>query len=205
MRRSIPVVVFALTLGACASNQGAEANAAMTDEEHLSTAEAYKRTLGLTMGPVMATMSGKAHRKNRGVVAPVFDPQAMRALVDPVFRVEADELADQLSGEGQVDLVRHFTRRFTFNVITRLLGLPVDDVDTRLARRGRVLTESSGAHAYAGEDRQAQKSPSIREESQHVVPTVERCSTPHRGPRIAPLLRDSKDRPSPQFGAQFLH
>jgi hypothetical protein len=32
--------------------------AAMTDEAHLSTAEAYRRSLGRTMGPVMATMSG---------------------------------------------------------------------------------------------------------------------------------------------------
>jgi cytochrome P450 len=47
---------------------------AMTDEEHLSTTEAYKRSLGLTMGPVMATMSGKAHRKSRGVISAVFFP-----------------------------------------------------------------------------------------------------------------------------------
>ena len=63
--------------------------AAMTDEAHLSTAEAYRRSLGRTMGPVMATMTGRAHRKNRGVIAPVFYPRAMQALVEPVFADEA--------------------------------------------------------------------------------------------------------------------
>jgi cytochrome P450 len=78
-------------------------------------------------------MSGKAHRKNRGVISAVFFPKPMRALVEPVFRVEAEKLADELAAESQADLVRSFTRRHTFNVITRLLGLPVTDVD-RLMR-----------------------------------------------------------------------
>ena len=114
---------------------------AMTDEEHLSTTEAYKRSLGFTMGPVMATMSGKAHRKNRGVIAPVFFPRAMKALVDPVFTVEAEKLADELAKEPQADLVKAFTRRFTFNVITRLLGLPVDDVDKLMLWADQIMAQ----------------------------------------------------------------
>ncbi|MGI9592367.1 MAG: cytochrome P450 [Myxococcota bacterium] len=114
---------------------------AMTDEEHLSTAEAYKRSLGRTMGPVMATMSGEAHRKNRGVVSAVFFPKAMRAQVEPVFRVEAEKLADELSGERQVDLVRGYTRRLTFNIITRLLGLPVTDVDRLMSWADRIMAQ----------------------------------------------------------------
>ncbi len=114
---------------------------AMTDEEHLSTTEAYKRSLGLTMGPVMATLSGKAHRKNRGVISAVFFPKPMRALVEPVFRVEAEKLADGLAGRNEVDLVRDFTRRFTFNVITRLLGLPVTDVDRLMLWADQIMAQ----------------------------------------------------------------
>ena len=118
---------------------------AMTDEEHLSTAEAYQRSLGKTMGPVMATMSGSAHRKNRGVVSSVFLPRAMRALVEPVFTVEADALADQLEAKAEtgepVDLVAGYTRRLTFNVITRLLGLPVTDVDRLMSWADRIMAQ----------------------------------------------------------------
>ena len=114
---------------------------AMTDEEHLSTTEAYKRSLAFTMGPVMATMSGQAHRKNRGVIAPVFFPRAMKSLVEPVFRVEAEKLADELAKEPQADLVKSFTRRFTFNVITRLLGLPVTDVDRLMLWADQIMAQ----------------------------------------------------------------
>ncbi len=119
--------------------------AAMTDEEHISTAEAYRRTLGKTMGPVMATMSGEAHRKNRGVVSAVFFPKAMRALVEPVFRVEAGLLADEIEakvGEGEtVDLMASFSRRYTFNIITRLLGLPVTDVERLMSWADQIMAQ----------------------------------------------------------------
>ena len=45
---------------------------ALSDEEHLSCPEAYKRSIGKTMGTVMATMKGKQHRLNRAVVSAVF-------------------------------------------------------------------------------------------------------------------------------------
>lgn len=119
--------------------------AAMTDEAHFSTAEAYQRTLGRTMGPVMATMSGTAHRKNRGVVSSVFLPRAIQALVEPLFAVEAEALCDEIeaksSGAEPVDLVAAFTRRYTFNVITRLLGLPVTDVDRLMQWADRIMAQ----------------------------------------------------------------
>jgi cytochrome P450 len=138
---------------------------AMTDEEHLSTTEAYERTLGLTMGPVMATMSGKAHRKNRGVISAVFFPKPMRALVEPVFRVEAEKLADELAAERQVDLVKGFTRRFTFNVITRLLGLPVTDVDRLMLWADQIMAQGwdFDAALRAKEEMGAYLEPVVRE------------------------------------------
>jgi cytochrome P450 len=119
--------------------------AAMTDEEHFSTAEAYKRTLGRTMGPVMATMSGEAHRKNRGVISAVFFPRAMQALVEPVFRVEAGKLAEEIEAkvgpDEPIDLMPAFARRYTFNVITRLLGLPVTDVERLMSWADRIMAQ----------------------------------------------------------------
>ena len=143
--------------------------AAMTDEAHLSTAEAYKRTLGRTMGPVMATMSGEAHRKNRGVVSAVFFPRAMQALVEPVFRVEADRLADEIEakvGAGEpIDLMPVFARRYTFNVITRLLGLPVTDVERLMSWADRIMAQGWDFEAAlrAKEEMGAYLEPVVRE------------------------------------------
>ncbi len=118
---------------------------AMTDEARFSTAEAYRRTLGRTMGPVMATMSGAAHRKNRGVVSSVFLPRAVQALVEPLFATEADALADEIeakaTGGEPFDLVAGFARRYTFNVITRLLGLPVTDVERLMQWADRIMAQ----------------------------------------------------------------
>ena len=118
---------------------------AMTDEAHLSTAEAYRRTLGRTMGPVMASMSGDAHRKNRGVVSAVFYPKAMAAQVKPVFSVEAEHLADEIEAKtregGRVDLMAGFARRYTFNIVTRLLGLPVTDVERLMGWADQIMAQ----------------------------------------------------------------
>jgi cytochrome P450 len=117
----------------------------MGDETHTSSAAAYKRSLGRTMGPVMATMSGAEHRKNRGVISAVFFPKPMQALVKPVFTVEADELCDELeatSGDDEpVDLMRAFSRRYTFNIITRLLGLPVTDVERLMGWADAIMSQ----------------------------------------------------------------
>ncbi len=110
---------------------------ALSDEEHLSTPEAYKRSIGKSMGTVMATMTGRQHRLNRAVVAGVFFPKKMRALSETVFRDEANKLVDvirnRLTAGESLDLMQVYTRTLTFNIITRLLGLPVADQSRLLA------------------------------------------------------------------------
>lgn len=141
---------------------------AMTDEEHLSTAEAYRRSLGRTMGPVMATMSGEPHRKNRGVISAVFFPKPMRELVEPVFTVEAEKLAEQVAKEKEVDLMSTFTRRYTFNIITRLLGLPVTDVERLMKWADQIMSQGwdfDGA-MRAKEEMGAYLEPVVRERRQ---------------------------------------
>ncbi|MCB1616125.1 MAG: cytochrome P450 [Pseudomonadales bacterium] len=104
---------------------------ALSDEEHLSCPEAYKRSIGKTMGTVMATMKGKQHRLNRAVVSAVFFPKRMRELAETVFadeaRKRAEAIRQQLKAGGQIDLMQSYTKPLTFNIITRLLGLPVED------------------------------------------------------------------------------
>lgn len=100
----------------------------ISNDEYLSAPEANKVYLGQSMGDVIATMTGAQHRLNRAVVANVFFPKKMRELADTMFCQEGSLLADSFAGRDRVDLVAEYTRRYTFNNITSLLGLPKEDV-----------------------------------------------------------------------------
>ena len=106
----------------------AEVKQVIADDEYLSAPEAYQEILGPSMGEVLATMSGARHRHNRSAVAGVFFPKKMRELSETVFSDEAEKLCDALSQRNKVELVKEYTRPFTFNNIARLLGLPATDV-----------------------------------------------------------------------------
>jgi len=109
-------------------NDYATVKQVIADDEYLSAPESYKVLLGQSMGNVLATMTGAQHRLNRAVVANVFFPKKMRQLADSVFADEAARLAESLRDRRRVELVSAYNRRYTFNNITRLLGLPRDDV-----------------------------------------------------------------------------
>jgi len=100
----------------------------ITDNEFLSAAAAYEVLSTPTIGKVLSTMTGAQHRLNRAVVANVFFPKKMRELADTMFAVEAKLLVESLVGLESIDLVADYTRRYTFNNIARLLGIPSDDV-----------------------------------------------------------------------------
>jgi cytochrome P450 len=95
----------------------------------LSAPAAYDQIVKPAMGNVLPTMTGEQHRLNRAVVSRVFFPGRMREYANSMFSEEAEKLADELEGQGRVDLVSAFTRAFTFNNIARLLGLPASDID----------------------------------------------------------------------------
>jgi cytochrome P450 len=99
----------------------------MADDEYLSAPGAYKELLGPSMGDVLATMTGPQHRHNRAAVAKVFFPKRMRQLAETLFSEEAEKLARGLRGRAEVELMSDFARPYTFNNITRLLGLPATD------------------------------------------------------------------------------
>lgn len=101
---------------------------AIADDVYLSAPAAYEIYSTPTIGKVLSTMTGAQHRLNRAVVANVFFPKKMRELADTLFAEEAELLVKQLAGLEQVDLVAEYTRRYTFNNIASLLGVPRDDV-----------------------------------------------------------------------------
>ncbi len=105
----------------------AELKQAFSDEEHFPAEAAYTVHSEPAMGRTLQTMSGERHRVNRTLVSRPFFPKAVRELVGSLIVPVADELLERIAGHDEVDLVQAFARPYPFTVITRMLGIPVDD------------------------------------------------------------------------------
>ncbi|MBW1883284.1 MAG: cytochrome P450 [Deltaproteobacteria bacterium] len=105
----------------------AAVRAAFADEESFPAAAFHRVHAEPSMGRTMLGMVGDEHRRNRLLVSSSFLPSRVARYVDGPIREEAVRLVDALEGQGDVDLVEQLARPFPFSVITRLLGLPVED------------------------------------------------------------------------------
>jgi cytochrome P450 len=101
--------------------------AAFADEEHFEAAAFFRVHAEPSMGRTVQTMAGEEHRRNRGLVSRAFLPRRVQSYVGGLIREEALRRIDALDPSGEVDLVEEFARPFPFSVITRLLGLPIED------------------------------------------------------------------------------
>jgi len=120
-----------------------ELKAAMTDDDTFPSAAAYLRHSGPVMGKTIQCMAGAEHRRNRGLVSAAFRPRLMKEFVEAFLTPVAHQLVDALieGGEpGRADLVRDYTVRYAFTVITRLLDFPPTDFD-QLKRWGDGLID----------------------------------------------------------------
>ena len=104
-----------------------EVRAAFADEENFASAAFYRVHAEPSMGRTLQTMVEKKHRINRGLVSRHFLPGRVKGYVDGLITEEALRRIDAFSDQAEVDLVEVFTRPFPFSVITRLLGLPIED------------------------------------------------------------------------------
>ncbi|HKY92155.1 MAG TPA: cytochrome P450 [Nevskiaceae bacterium] len=68
------------------------------------------------------------HRRQRNLVDQVFTLQRV-ALLEPFLEELADRLIDGFVADGTCDLVQRFSLMIPANVIARMLGVPVEDVD----------------------------------------------------------------------------
>jgi cytochrome P450 len=110
-----------------------EVRAAFDDEVNFTSAAFYSEYAEPSMGRTMQVMVGDEHRVNRSLVSRSFLPRRVQSAVEGCIteealrRVDALEAAAEAGSDGTVDLVEGFARPFPFSVITRLLGLPVED------------------------------------------------------------------------------
>lgn len=84
----------------------------------------FRRELD-TLGHTLLQMEGEEHRLYKALLSKPFSPANVKRLLDSVLVPTADELIDQFGDRRELDLNAEYTRRYGFNVISRLLGIPV--------------------------------------------------------------------------------
>ncbi|WP_346012306.1 cytochrome P450 [Streptomyces sp. SID3343] len=101
--------------------------AAFKDEEAFPAAAIYSATTEPVLGHTIQCMRGAEHRINRKLVVPAFRRKVVTDQVEAILEPLAHELVDRFEARGEADLVTEFTHGYPVQVITRLLGLPMDD------------------------------------------------------------------------------
>ena len=101
--------------------------AAFRDEATFPAAPIYAITTEPVFGRTVLSMSGNEHRANRVMVSAPLRRNRVQEYVQPVIEPVINELIDRFVDRGKVDLVAEFTHRYSLLIISRLLGIPVDD------------------------------------------------------------------------------
>ena len=101
--------------------------AAFRDEATFPAAPVYAMTTEPVFGRTVLSMSGAEHRANRTMVSSPLRRNRVQEYLQPVIEPVIAELIDRFVDRGTADLVVEFTHRYSLLIISRLLGLPVDD------------------------------------------------------------------------------
>ncbi|BBX16887.1 cytochrome P450 [Mycolicibacterium duvalii] len=101
--------------------------AAFRDEATFPAAPVYAMTTEPVFGRTVLSMSGAEHRSSRSVVSAPLRRTRVQDYLEPVIEPVINELIDHFADRGTADLVTEFTHRYSLLIISRLLGIPVDD------------------------------------------------------------------------------
>ena len=112
--------------------------AGISDDRAIPAATEYSITAA-SQGRIPLKLEGAAHRDSRGVLARPFRLGAIPNITDQLLVPLADRLIDAFGDRRDVDLVRDFSRRYTFLVMSALLGIPVEDEDRIIALSHALL------------------------------------------------------------------
>lgn len=107
----------------------AELAEAFRDNARFPPADAYRITIEPVQGLTFQTMEGEQHRLYRQLATPAFRSRAVERMESRGLAAIAHELIDRLPARGEVDFCAAFTHRFSFLVISRMLGIPFDRED----------------------------------------------------------------------------
>ena len=88
----------------------------------------YDSTIGLFIGPTILAMEGTPHWEHRNLVSAAFKSRSLARWEPEIVRPVVNGLIEEFIEAGEADLVRDFTFEFPTRVISKLLGLPEDDL-----------------------------------------------------------------------------
>jgi cytochrome P450 len=88
----------------------------------------YDSTIGLFIGPTILAMEGKKHWEHRNLVSAAFKSKSLLRWEPEIVRPVVNTLIDEFIDAGTADLVKDFTFEFPTRVISKLLGLPEEDL-----------------------------------------------------------------------------
>src|SRR5690349_3422356 len=88
----------------------------------------YDSTIGLFIGPTILAMEGKKHWDHRNLVSAAFKTRSLQRWEPEIVRPVVNALIDEFVDAGEADLVTDFTLEFPTRVISKLLGLPEEDL-----------------------------------------------------------------------------
>ena len=130
--------------------------AALGNENELRASDGYIELSAPFLGRHLLTMDGEEHRVNRGAIAASFQPAQARRLAETLIAEVAHDVCDEIEGAREIDFMPAFAQTFAFRVITRLLGIPVND-EALLIHWSEKLFDmiadpEGGARAKAGFD-----------------------------------------------------
>lgn len=88
----------------------------------------YDSTIGLFIGPTILAMEGRTHWDHRNLISAAFKTRSLARWEPEIVRPVVNGLIDEIVERGRADLIRDFTLEFPTRVISRLLGLPEEDL-----------------------------------------------------------------------------
>lgn len=98
----------------------------LKDPERFSS-RGNARGIGLVMGRTILEMEGAEHLRQRKLVTPFLSQNALRTGLQESIEQIAHSMIDAFAADGEADLVAQFTFTFPIRVITRIIGIPMQD------------------------------------------------------------------------------
>ena len=93
--------------------------------DQLPASDSAKSGLGGLFAHSMVAVDGRDHQRLRGLVSKAFTPKYIQRL-RPTIQQIADELLDRIQDQGHMDLVNAYAFPLPIQVISTMLGFPVE-------------------------------------------------------------------------------
>ena len=158
--------------------------AAFRDEAAFPAAPVYAMTTEPVFGKTVLSMSGAEHRTNRAMVSAPLRRNQVQQYLPTVIEPVINELIDRFVQRGKANLVDEFTHRYSLLIISRLLGIPVDD-EAKVHRWAQAMIH------YAFDPDWATRS--SREFTEYVAPLLAERRRQPSGDMISMLMAATTD------------